>query len=107
MGKGSRSGNVKQPTGSTGSYPASQVQVLSDDSKFLFKVGQMSYRRGSSPRQFLRDVLSGTEAQIAAVESQSQNNTYDYSVYDIAAYHGPLEAAVMAWLAAHPPVGHK
>lgn len=105
MGKGNK--QVKQNQPASGGYPASQVQTLSSDSKFLFKIGQTSWRRGSSMRQFLRDVLSGSEDEIITVESQSQNNTYDYSIFDVTFYHGPLQASVEKWVAAHPIVGHR
>lgn len=106
MAKGARGGKVLQDvvanyTG-TDKYPAAQVETLSSDSKYLFKIGQKTYRRGSNPRQFLRAILSGSEADIVAVENQSLNNTYEYANYDVTTYHGPLESLVDAWLAAHP-----
>ena len=102
MAKGAKSGTVKAGNGSTGSYPASQVVTLSNDSKYLFKMGQKANRRGSTVFDFYSAILSGTTTEINNVINQSQNNTYDYSSYDVTSYHGPLEAAVEAWNSAHP-----
>jgi hypothetical protein len=99
--------HVKPDLPGQGQYPASLIQTLSSDSKFMFKIGIKVFRRGVSTFDFYAAILSGTKDQINAVISQSQNNTYDYTIYDVTEYHGPLEGPVAAWIAAHPVIGHR
>lgn len=102
MAKGARGGKVLVDKPASGGYPASEIQTLSNDSKYLFKMSQKANRRGSNIFKFYADILSGSTSDINAVINQSQNNTYDYTSYDVTTYNGPLEAAVEAWIAAHP-----
>lgn len=102
MAKGARGGKVKQDEPASGGYPASQIQTLSSDSKYLYKMSQKANRRGSNIFNFYASILSGTTSEINGVINQSQNNTPDYNAFDVVSYNGPLEAAVEAWIAAHP-----
>jgi hypothetical protein len=93
---------VKQDQPSTGTVPASSIVQGSDDSKFMFKKGQKVFQRNATVYDFYAAILSGTRDEINGVINQSQNNTYDYTSYDVNTYTGKLAAPVAAWEAAHP-----
>lgn len=94
---------VKQDQQPTGSIPASSIVTLSDESKFLYKKGQKTqHQRGVNTFDFLAAILSGTRDEINGVINQSQNNTPDYTAYDVNSYSGRLSKPVADWEAAHP-----
>jgi len=92
-------GNVIQDTAPTGHIPASSIAVLSDDSKYLFKMGQKAPHHNVTAYSMYAAVLSGTRQQVNEVINQSQNNTYDYTEYDPNTYSGPCKGPVEAFYA--------